>query len=162
MPRQRIIDELVSQYGLNETDVFLLNLVPILEIMWADGKLQDAEISILNEYACEWLAYLAEVADGELIVEPEQINAFIERFTRARPDPELLAGLSQLAFEWINASPKLMRERGKTRELYEYCLDIAAAAVSQYPYGRRARIHEEEHRVLHRTLLALGLAEAPV
>ncbi|WP_028451160.1 hypothetical protein [Chitinilyticum aquatile] len=157
MPRQRIIDELVNAYGLAEHDIYLLSLVPVIETMWADGKLQSAEIGILNDYAINWMSHLASAADGELVVDAAQVNAFIERFTRERPEPALLAGLSELAFEWMKASPQLVSNCGKDRELYDYCLDIAAAAVSTYPYDRRARIIEAEKAVLHRTLQALGL-----
>ncbi|HSC81942.1 MAG TPA: hypothetical protein VLC08_16425 [Chitinolyticbacter sp.] len=156
MSLQHIADELVHSHQLAEHDLYLLNLVPIIELMWADGKVQPAETSLLYEYAISWVAHLSSEAGGEVIVSAEDVNRFILRFLEQRPDPALLARLSELALEWLNASPGLIRNNGRDRELIDYCLDITAAAVANYPYEKRERIVAAEKTLLLKLIQELG------
>lgn len=140
MPRQRIVETLVRDHQLDSEHAYLLNLIPIIEIMWADGRLQNAEISLLYEYTTQWLSILAADADGDSVVSTEQANAFITRFTQARPEPKLLASLKELSHQFMQAAPETMLSDGRGQQLIDFCLDISAAAVSKYPYERRSRI----------------------
>lgn len=66
----------------------------------------------------------------------EDANAFLNRFAHNRPSARLLAELRS------TVSRALPAQRHST--IFEYCLDIAAACTTQYPYGLRHRIIDEE------------------
>lgn len=157
MSEEELLDRLVNEFGLQREHVYLLNLVPLIEVMWADGRLQDAELSLFYQYATEWLVELSRDSEGEPIVSAEQANAFIDQFTRERPDPRLLQQLRDLAFQFIEATPQTMRKDGRDQELIDWCMDIAAAAVAEYPYHKRDRVTQAEKELLRSLIRRLGL-----
>lgn len=160
MPRQRIVETLVRDHQLDSEHAYLLNLIPIIEIMWADGRLQNAEISLLYEYTTQWLSILAADADGDSVVSTEQANAFITRFTQARPEPKLLASLKELSHQFMQAAPETMLSDGRDQQLIDFCLDISAAAVSKYPYERRSRITADEKVLIVGLIQRLAVSSA--
>jgi hypothetical protein len=154
MPWNATVATLVDEFGLKPEYVYLLPLVPLIEIMWADGKVQPAEISILYECVTRHLADLHTAAGGEEVVGVEEAEAFLDHFLKAEPDPEVLRRLRELTVELLNATaPESQR-----RTLLDNCLDIAAVAVSAYPYGRRDRVMAAEKALLHELFNSLRLS----
>jgi hypothetical protein len=43
------IEEL-ERFGITGAQIYLIDLIPLIEMIWADGKAQDAEVSILADY----------------------------------------------------------------------------------------------------------------
>lgn len=137
MNTQNIFDQLTQEFNLKPTDYYFLDLVPLIEIMWMDGKNQEGELKILYQYVLEHIAYLDQ-AVGAQVITVEDANDFLERFAHNKPSPELLAELHQFIMQVKGVS------ESRKINILEYCLDISAACVTQYPYNIRDRIHDYE------------------
>jgi hypothetical protein len=157
LSRQEILDAIVENYDLVPCHIYLLDLIPLIEMIWADGKTQGSEISLLYEYVTRHLVELGDAAGGEEVVGIDEVNAFLDRFLSVRPDPAMLEKLRQLALtlNQQHSNPQKRAERRNT--LLNFSLDIAAAAVNEYPYDRHERIMEAEKRLLIELMAALHL-----
>jgi hypothetical protein len=47
--REQAIEDL-SIFGIKEPYTYLLDIVPLIEMIWADGEAHDSELAILDEY----------------------------------------------------------------------------------------------------------------
>lgn len=149
------IQSIIDRNKLPVSSVYLLELLPLIEMIWADGKNQAHEVNILQQFTIKHLANLSEEAEGLEVVSVDEANKFIDHFLSTRPSSQLIADLKSLAVE-------RMRERGdreKNKLVIDYCMDIAAACVSQYPYQASERIREEEKALLRDIIVALQLPE---
>jgi hypothetical protein len=70
--------------------------------------------------------------------------AFVRPFLRARPSHGALHALSSLisVLDLATSDDALNEERRKA--ILDYCLDIAASAVTEYPYGAHDRFNGAE------------------
>lgn len=154
MTRDEILTALDAEHGLSPRLVYVLDVIPLVEMLWADGRNQDSEISLIKKFLLEHLAELETAAGNNNPVTIEEINDFLERFVMRRPDPQLLDRLRRLAESNIANAPDPAR---RARTVLEYCLDIAAAAVPHYPYGKHERFQEAEKQALWQLMNSLQL-----
>lgn len=147
------LESLVSDFGLTPETVYLLPLIPLLEVMWADGVTQPAEISIFYDCLTRHLAELANEANGEEVVSVKEAEQFAHAWLQTRPDPEKLRRLSGLSIELLNTA----NTADTRRTILDNCLDLAAIAVTRYPYERRDRIMSAEKTVLLELIQRLKL-----
>ena len=146
--RTDIVKELTEQHGFDEIDILLLPLVPLVEMVIADGRVQQAEIDILKDYTLRLLVCLKEQSDGMAVVPKSRASDFISRLLMPTPDSERLKRLRQLCLKLIQVSNDTQWAIAQERTLLEYCIDIAAASVVGYPYSIRGRVIEPEKRLL--------------
>lgn len=143
------VTAILKEHGLDPETVYLLELIPLIDMIWADGSNQAQEVALLRRFARDHRARLCRAAAGLEVVTAAQVDAFIDRFTAERPPRRLLADLQALS---------LSRLRGR-REAAEIvvaaCMDIAAACVESYPYPLGERLMAEEKRRLRELILAL-------
>lgn len=149
---------LETQYGIQGHEVYLLELIPLIEMVWADGHNQQAEVGLVYEFALRRLAELDREAHGINVLTAGQVNAFVERFLSKRPNPSLLRELRRLAMPVIfdHSDPRVNAKR--RRMILEYCLDIGAAAVNRYPYDAHERFSPPEKALLLELVDALQLS----
>lgn len=148
LTRTEALEMLETEFGVTGPEIYLLELVPLIEMAWAANPPRPAEIRLLYEFALRRLAELGEEAAGVEVLRPGQVNDFIERHLAKRPDPRRLAGLRQLASAVIfDHSDAAVNERRRLLIL-EYCLDIGAASVPHYPYGDHERFSQPEKRLM--------------
>lgn len=142
--REDALAVLETQYGIRGHEVYLLELIPLIEMVWADGYNQQAEVGLVYEFALRRLAELDREAYGLDVLTAGQVNAFVERFLSKRPNPAMLRELRQLAIPVIfdHSDPRVNNKR--RRMILEYCLDIGAAAVDRYPYDAHERFSAPE------------------
>lgn len=157
LDRQAILYELVHTHGLDPLDYYLLPLMPLMEICWADGRVQQAEASLLLDFTRRWLNLLQRDADGETVVEASQAQRFIDRFMRVPPDREEITRLRELAINMLELNSDEQRVKQNERTVLEYCIDIAAAAVKDYPYEIRGRVMHEEKDLLLELMHAMQI-----
>ena len=153
MTRQEAIEEL-QQYNIHDAQIYLIDIIPLIEILWADGKVQLGEIAILNEYLKKHVSHVNQIA-GDDIITLEEANDFASRFLKKRPDPQLLKTLrsfiTPIRFSCSNKiSKELLRE-----SLLAACLDIAAISVADYPYQLHERFNPAEKRCFFEILESL-------
>lgn len=147
--REQVLRELETEHGIRGDQIYLLEVIPLIEMIWADGKAQGAEVDILYRFVSDQVhAYRRDVEDHDFLPDA-QVHAFLERFLNERPSPRLLAALRKLSGAMVaaGADPETNVRRATT--VLEFCLDIAAASVTHYPYGQRERFMEMEKRILH-------------
>lgn len=148
LSRVEILDELTEHHGFAAHDVFLLPLVPLVEMVLVDGAAQQAEMEILTDYAAQLLDCLKEQAQGVEVVHPEQATRFLNRLFAIGSDHARLKRLRKLCLRLIQLNSDRQWVMGQEQTLLEYCLDIAAASVLEYPYAARGRIVEQEKLLL--------------
>lgn len=146
--REHALAILETQYGIQSHEVYLLELIPLIEMVWADGHKQEAEVSLVYKFALRRLAELHCEAHSLDVLTAEQVNAFIERLLSKRPSPVMLRELRRLALPVIfdHSDPQVNDRRHQM--ILEYCLDIGAAAVACYPYDTHERFSPPEKALL--------------
>lgn len=153
-----MIRQLLTRYGFTENHVYLLELVPLIAMIWADGVGRRKEIDILQDFTVRHLADLSTQSDGVDVISVEEANDFIAVFTHQPPDPDLLDELKRLALDWLS-------QRGdsdKNLRILDYCMDIAAACAQQYPYKFNERIVSQEKALLRELIVALDMQDTQV
>jgi hypothetical protein len=130
-------------WELDDLNFQFLWLIPIIEVMWADGRCQRAEAETLFHYVDRFVA-LAGRDIPELTGERARrflqpfLDASVGRNPRKRAE---LAGLCDFIIaEWVSPA-----RRDKRVHLFEICVDVAMAARVE---GSAGRIAPEEERLL--------------
>lgn len=147
------VQTILQRHQLHPKTVYLLELIPLIEIIWADGMNQEQEISILQDFTVRHLANLSHAADGLEVISVEEANSFIDHFMSQRPSKELLSDLKGLAMEKLEANLS-----STTRDqIIAYCMDIAAACVTEYPYSASERVQAQEKAIIAELIKTLGI-----
>ena len=149
------VQTILERNQLPESSAYLLEIIPLIEIIWADGKNQIQEVNILKDFTVKHLSMLSKDADGLEVVSVEEANQFIDHFLQQRPNKMLIDDLKSLAIE-------RMKQRGdkeKINSVIDYCMDIAAACVSAYPYQPSERVREEEKVLIREIIISLELPD---
>jgi hypothetical protein len=153
LTRQEAVEEL-KKHGITGTSVYLIDIIPLIEMAWADGRIQHGELAILDNYLVRHIGRINDLA-GYQVLTIEDGRRFLERFIAERPSKELLrtlrgfirpVRLSSSDYE----SCLLLRE-----SLLAACLDIAASSVTEYPYGLDGRFEASEKRCFFEILESL-------
>ncbi len=144
LTRRKALDEL-RRHGIEGTDVYLMDIIPLIEMIWSDGRAQPGEIDILENFLRQHVERLNRMS-GYNVLTMAQARRFVDRFLSARPDPELLHTLRDLvAPVRLATSDEALRHQVRD-SLLAACLDIAASAVIEYPYGIDERFNTAEKR----------------
>lgn len=152
--REEAIQEL-KRFGISGPLVYLIDLIPLIEIMWADGKIQDGELDILTGYLKTHVTRINKTAGCDVLTQ-EQAQDFVRQFLKTRPDPELLACLRKLVSPVRLSGSDEKSNEALRRSLLSACLDIAASSVCQYPYGLGDRFNSEEKRCFFEVVESLS------
>ncbi|UCD78435.1 MAG: hypothetical protein JSW26_23975 [Desulfobacterales bacterium] len=142
--REEILEQLKS-FGITGKDVYFIDYIPLIEMMWADGQTQQAELEIFYEFLEKHVEHLNQMAGYEAFKLEDAVQ-FVARFLKERPSPEILETLRNLA-----ACSGLHQANQKQRTLFEkslltLCLDIASSSVIDYPCGVQERFSAAEKR----------------
>ena len=133
---------ILKQHGLKRSHVYLLEIIPLIEVMWADGKNQKGEIEALSQIVSEHLEKLNSYA-GITVVPQTDVDEFMEAFVFQKPDNSLLQELRYLLKERMATNPG-----DKIKSIMAHCFDIAAACAKQYPYGFDERVEASEKEMI--------------
>ena len=155
MSPRSMFDQLMVEFNLKSADFYLLPIIPLIKTIWVDGKNQEGELRILYKFVIEHIAYLDQEA-GLQVVTIDDANDFLDRFAHQQPSARLINELNTIV---RHADYKSFNERKNT--IFEYCLDIAAACVTQYPYKLRDRILQEEKNLLKKLFRELRALDKP-
>ncbi len=142
MDRLEAIEKL-KEYGIEGVQIYLIDVIPLIEMIWADGQTQDAEIAILDQFMEAHVERINAMSGCELMT-IGYAKQFVERFLKTRPDPALMDTLRMLiAPVRLNSSDEALN--GSFREsLLATCLDIASSCVTRYPYDLCERFNLAE------------------
>jgi hypothetical protein len=140
--REEILGKL-SSLGITGKDVYFIDFIPLIEMIWADGQTQKGEIEIFHDFLKNHVQHLNQTA-GYKAFKLQDAVKFVSRFLKKRPSPEILKTLRNLA-----ACSGFLREDHQKREIFKdsllaICIDIAASSVTKYPYGLHERFNAAE------------------
>ncbi len=155
--RQQALNLLDSQFGITGNQFYLLDLIPLAEMLWIDGKNQTEEINLVYEFAINHIAELSSHVEGEELLSESEINDFMQRFVHTRPSKELLSALRKLANSVIFQHQDEQQNEQRKQRIIDFCIDIASAAVTQYPYERHDRFIDEEKQLLSELMRTLNI-----
>jgi len=140
--RQYAIEEL-RKFGIKGPHVYLIDIIPLVEMIWADGRVQQGETDILYDYMEKHVNHINELAGCE-ILSSENAKRFVSVFLKKRPHEDLLKTLRSF-IEPVRLSSSDTKLCNHSKEsLLAACLDIAASAVTEYPYKLNERFNPQE------------------
>lgn len=150
-------EQLKNECQLKDADFYLLELIPLIEMIWADNKNQPPELNLLYKFTAEHIAKLTEAANGEEVITVAQANDFLDRFAHKQPSRETLTAIRQFVINhWHEQQDRQHKENTK-QSILNYCLDIAASCVAAYPYGYHQRVSELEKQFLNELMKAFQI-----
>ena len=142
--RAEVVEEL-EHYGIEGPFLYLIDIIPLIEMIWADGKTQESEIEILDKYLVKHVKWVNKQAGFQTLTLKEA-KAFANSFLKQRPSPKLLKTLRLLLFRIHNTSQnEVVKSRFKS-SLLATCMDIAASSVTEYPYDYSDRFNPAEKK----------------
>lgn len=151
MERHRIIDTLEGQLGLSRQFIYVLDLVPLISAMWADGHNSDQEIDLILKFLHERRKRLDVLSYNDEHVLPDVTVEEFCLFLRDSPmDNPVFNDAYRLALSFLTQSHSLAIDH-KDRVLQQ-CLEVAAVAVD--PVTEK-RVSDEERAFI--TQLVNGL-----
>jgi hypothetical protein len=151
--RQKALKDLEA-YEIKGAEVYLIDIIPLIEMIWADGKAQEGEIRILEDHLRKHVKHINELAEGEIITFDMARN-FCLRFLRNRPDPGLMKTLRSLVAPIRLSTSDSQLNNALRDSLLATCLDIASSCVVKYPYGLNERFNPDEKRCFYEILESL-------
>lgn len=157
--RSRALDELAAQ-GIAGAAVYLLDVVPLFEMMWADGRVETCESDLVLRFLEQHVDRLNRAA-GARVLSHADAHAFARRFARERPSPELLGLLRRLVPTVSLASSDRPSNERQRRNILDFCIDIGAACGEPPPRIPIEHFCVEEKRAFEEILQTLGLPGEP-
>jgi hypothetical protein len=132
-------------HGIRGAEVYLIDVLPLIEMMWADGSAQSVERDLLDKFMVQHVANVNALA-GFPAVKLEDAQAFIERFLAARPSAETMEVLRKLIPVVRLGSSDNVRNEQYRKTILRWCLDIGASCTTEYPYGDHDRFSDAEKK----------------
>jgi len=133
----------LRRYGIVGEQVYLIDLLPLIEIMWADGRTQKGEIAVLENYIERHVEYVNRHA-GCQVLSFQMAKTFAEQFIKERPSPDLMKTLRDF-IKPVRLSGADRQDNERLRSsLLSACMDIASSSVTRYPYDFDERFNQEE------------------
>ena len=120
--REEIMAQLKS-FGITGKNVYFIDYIPLIEMIWADGQPQQGEMDIFYDFLEKHVAHLNKMA-GYSAFELEEAVQFVSGFLKERPSPEMLKTLRKLAVH-----TGLFQEDSKKRANFEKSL-LPSALIS--------------------------------
>lgn len=157
LDRDEILMALERDFGIEGSMIYLLDVIPLLAVMWADGHNQEHEIELVCDFIDHHRRRLREMAGGLEVVDDETTRRFIERFVDQCPRKDLLQALWELAHPLVFSNADDDENRAHARHILDFCLDVASACVVSYPFEHRERFLREEKEALHDLLATLHI-----
>lgn len=148
--------EKLSRVGISSKEIYLIDLVLLCAMAWADGSVQAAEREILFSYLNHHVDAINRLA-GCKVLEYKEAKELIRSFLDKRPGQELLDTIEHviapIRIDQVNAA----NAEQTCLAILNACLDIASSSVAQYPYGLTDRFTQEEKAYYHKiTALLTG------
>ncbi len=147
---------LLKPFGMDQEEIYLVDLVLLAQMAWADDVIQDAERDILFGYLAEHVASINKMA-GYTILPQDKAFAFMEKLLTEKPSEQFLATIHKV-IPAVCAHHKNKKDAMEKREaVLHACLDIAASSVTEYPYGLRDRFSAEEKATYQKIASLFGV-----
>ncbi|MGR8934942.1 MAG: hypothetical protein ACU837_11220 [Gammaproteobacteria bacterium] len=147
MNKQSVFEQLAAAYDLKPADFYFLDLIPLIEMLWANGQNKPEELDVLYKFAIEHVVRLDRQA-GVQAIYADDANDFLERFALRRPSAKLLQALRSIA---AFSAPE--GEMPLSQTVLDYCLNIAAACTAHCSVTAQQQELVDEKGLLERLFL---------
>ena len=141
--------EKLSHVGIQKKEIYLIDLVLLCEMAWADGSVQEGEREILFSHLNHHIDSINRLA-GCRVLEHKEAKELIRSFLDNRPSKELLETIQEviapIRIDQINPA----NAERTCLDILNTCLDIASSSVTKYPYGLTERFTREEKDYYHK------------
>ncbi len=135
----------LDRYGIKGARVYLIDIIPLIEMVWADGLAQESEVQILDDYLLKHVADINNLAKSNILT-MDIARDFVAAFLHKRPEPELLSTLrSFIAPVRFSTSDKVLSDAVR-KSLLAACIDIASSAKIDSPYEFQKQFNLAEKR----------------
>ncbi len=135
----------LKSFGITGKNIYLIDLFPLLEVVWADGIAQKEEVDLVWDFLAHHVNTLNQIAEDEDFITYEEAKNFLNTFLEKEPDQELLKTITSLVKPVRFTTVDSPVNDAIKNSILSYCIDIAAATVRKYPYpvGNRVSIPEK-------------------
>ena len=146
--------ERLKQFGITNEKMYLINLILLVEMMWADGQAQKGEREILEKYLEKHIDNVNNQVGCE-VLQVQDARDFVKPYIDKRPDAKTIKSLRELVKPISFPVPSNMNEKLKD-ELLHVCMDMGAISTTEYPYPHDERFSKEEKQCFFKILQALS------
>ncbi len=122
--RERAIENL-ARCGIEGAQVYLIDIIPLIQMIWADGRVQPGEVVFLSDYIEKHVSHINGLAGYEMLT-IDDAQRFVGRFLNTRPDPELLKTLQALIPTVRLSTSDPEANKALRQSLLAACMDVAA------------------------------------
>lgn len=156
---------LLSQHNFPSSFLYLAPVLPIVQVMWADGRNQMPERAKLHVILANHRETLSEIAGGVELVSANDIELFDQTFIAQRPDSQILDAFVGLAGDLLASremtfGSETAQSLFNSDQLFHACLEIAATCPARQDSSLGAlfaqRIAQEERRLIEQTFALLA------
>ncbi len=127
LTRQEAVAKL-KQHGIRGPQIYLIDVIPLIEMIWADDCVQESETQLLYDYLERHVKHINQLC-GAQVISLEEARAFVDRFTNERPDAELLRVLRNL-IEPVRSTSDDDYYKAIKKSLLAQCLNIGFSAFT--------------------------------
>ena len=142
LTRQEAVSKLES-FEISGPAVYLVDIIPLVEMIWADGQAQLSELAVLEHFLKQHVKRINKLL-GKNFLTKEHTRIFTKRFLEKKPAPELLGMLREL-MKKVRVSKDFPKPTDALMDsLLSACMDIAAASSSTGIKGIHERFQLSE------------------
>jgi len=135
----------LKRFGISGANVYLIDLIPLIEMIWADGEAQQAELSQLESFVRAHVARVNAMA-GQPLLSYDDAHRFLSVYLEERPDPELMKTLRSFVAPVRLSSSDSEQNDATRRCLMNACFEIAASAAAGSSPAEAERFDPDEKR----------------
>ncbi len=146
--------ERLKRFGITGEKVYLIDLILLIEMMWADGHAQQGELDVLENYLKKHIDSVNRRTGCE-VLRLQDARDFVKPYINKRPSPESIKNLRELVKPISFPCDSRMTDKLKD-ELLHVVIDVGASSVTDYPYALDERFNTEEKQCLFNVMQALS------
>lgn len=135
----------LNRHGIAGSVVYLIDIIPLIEMIWADGIVQDCEVDVLDQYLVHHVDHINKLAGFDTL-SIQDARHFVKRFLDKRPSPELLKTLRMMIDPIRFSCAGEKYKKALKESLLSACIDIATSSITVSPSGFRTSFELSEKR----------------
>lgn len=150
------IIEALGERSISGKYLYLAEIFPLVEVVWADGQNQESEIEILHRALEKHVQQINSHAGFDVFTFDEA-KEYISPLLTEKPDKELLELLRRLYVLTLENIHDEARKKEIINSFLSYSLDIAASCVTRYPFNMDERFELPEKECFFSILKDIGV-----
>lgn len=146
----------LETFGISGVNIYLIDLLPLIDLMWADGRIQENEKIIFDVYTENRIDDLNKSFEGAIRLSKDSVMEFFTPYLETRPSPELMKGIGEILNAVLMSSSDQAWSTKVRSSLLATALDIASSNVATYPYKSDERFSLKEKECFFALVQNLG------